>query len=91
MWWVNGGKGGKRFLERYLAVSWVMTVRLTAIYGAALTMLMFAVWKMEGRDGLDVTMGISQTWSIPELLLYSAVYFWRTTTHLKAIRSPSPI
>jgi hypothetical protein len=82
----NGGAHGTDLAGRYLALGWVIGLRLTALWLAifvalALTVFVLAFWERELSDrALDVL-----AWAA--VLVTEVVFYWRLAHHLATVRS----
>jgi hypothetical protein len=79
----NGGRAGHRFAERFIALGWVVGVRLFLLVGAIFAVLFLLRMKLE------------IPWVAAGAVLFTAIYFWRVWTHISwvaqhAERVPSP-
>jgi hypothetical protein len=66
----NGGRTGRRFAERFLALGWVVGVRLFLVVAPAFVLI------------LVLEIELATPWLEATMLVLSIVYFWRIRTHL---------
>lgn len=78
---INGGAGGRLFLERYFPLLWVVGVRFL-VFSVPLAVL-WGVWRwdLEAEDAVDTG---------PEAVIMLAailLYYWRLAVHLGQVRA----
>jgi len=73
----NGGDSGSEFLAKYIAIGWVVTVRLIAV----ILPLALAAGIFLGISGLDIPEETTM-WDVLITTVITAFYFWRIAVHI---------
>lgn len=82
----NGGELGEDFLARYLAITWVITVRLSAVillWVVPVGLLSPRLVDRLGRQRFEIFL-------LPLSLVITALFFWRVGNHIGAIAAAHP-
>ena len=80
----NGGDSGKQFLTKYMALSWVVTIRMMVMVAPVL-LLLDAISKLMSDWHIGVPLAHSHPTHLSDVLLMTslaAVFFWRIAVHI---------
>jgi hypothetical protein len=89
----NGGANGNDFAARYLAVGWVVTVRLMVLFLLPLFVLVFtgqflATFLAVSRGGDASVNDTATAWGIAAIaIVFEIVYYWRLMHHLSVVNN----
>ena len=85
----HGGSAGDRFAERYLAIGWVVGLRVAALFLSLAMLGVAAFIVIRGFDGSSLdSVGIGNVLDIGMLCVIAVVY-WRMGVHLAAVHHAS--
>jgi uncharacterized membrane-anchored protein YitT (DUF2179 family) len=94
---VNGGAEGLDFVARYLALSWVLGIRLFVLVLVpllVLVMVAFVVVALAQTDAATTTAAsedLASDWVIEVVIIgFVAIFYWRLVSHFRDVTTPAP-
>ena len=94
---VNGGAEGLDFVARYLALTWILCIRLFVLVLVPLLVLVIVAFVIVALAQADAgtTMAASEDvapdWVIEVVIMaFVAIYYWRLITHFRDVATPVP-
>lgn len=80
----NGGDNGKHFLTKYMALSWVVTLRMMVVVAPALLLLDAISMALSGwHIGAPLAHSHpTRLWDMLVILVLASVFFWRIAAHI---------